>query len=163
MLKINQLLIKKIYKPDIEPDTPVIDRSTCQSPHPCDDGVDHPGLTAIANRESHEDQPLVDLSGAGDQKSQNDRPSCFAGLMRAVFPCLGKREPNYASDGHGELVPEEGDKALWEARSAFAEHSPLAATTSRKPVSVQVTLTTEEIEGERSERVPEVKKFTGIV
>jgi len=162
MLKINQLLIKKIYKPDIEPDTPVIDRSTCQSPHPCDDGVDHPGLTAIANRESHEEQPLVDLSGAGDQKSQNDRPSCFAGLIRAVIPCLGKREPNYASDRQDEPVPEDEDKALWEARSAFAD-ADAADAYFDKPVSVQVTLTTEDRKGEEDDDESEVYKWTGNV
>ena len=110
MLKINQLLIKKIYKPDIdtEPDTPVMDRSTCQSPHPCDDGVDHPGLTSLANRESHEEQPLVDLGGGGNQHLNNGRPSCFAGLIRSIIPCLGKREPNYASDRQSEPVTEEG-------------------------------------------------------
>ena len=162
MLKINQLLISKIYKPDTNILESKIDRITCQSPHPCDDGVDHPGLTAIANRESHEEQPLVDLSGAGDQKSQNDRPSCFAGLMRAVFPCLGKREPNYASDGHGELVPEEGDKALWEARSAFAD-ADAADAYFGKPVSVQVTLTTEDRKGEEDDDESEVYKWTGNV
>ena len=88
--------------------------------------------------------------------------SCFAGLMRDVFPCLGKREPNYASDGHGEPVPEEEDKALWEARRSVAEHSPLVAAASRNPVAVRMTAITEDRKAEGGDKVPEVK-LTGIV
>jgi len=128
MLKINQLLIDKSYKPNIEPrieprietHNSVMDRSTCQSPGGNDNGVDHSRLSTLADRESHESRPLVSLDDTSDQKSEIVRPSCFAGLIRSILPCLSKQESNYPSDGQSDPVPEEGDKAR-----TVAEHSPL--------------------------------------